>query len=142
MKIAMFTDAYYPSINGVTVSVHSYATELVKHGHTVCIVCLEYSEEQQRSAFFNEKESDEKSLFKIVRIPAITFGFITKEDRLARFDKWHRVKKAMKEFKPDVIHVNTEWVIGYFGAMYAIHYKVPFVFTSHIVWKVNTNGTL
>lgn len=135
MKIAMFTDAYYPRINGVTVSVHSYATELVKHGHTVCIVCLEYSEEQQRSAFFNEKESDEKSLFKIVRIPAITFGFITKEDRLARFDKWHRVKKAMKEFKPDVIHVNTEWVIGYFGAMYAVHYKVPFVFTFHTMWE-------
>ncbi len=135
MKIAMFTDAYYPRINGVTVSVHSYATELVKHGHTVCIVCLEYSEEQQRSAFFNEKESDEKSLFKIVRIPAITFGFITKEDRLARFDKWHRVKKAMKEFQPDVIHVNTEWVIGYFGAMYAVHYKVPFVFTFHTMWE-------
>ena len=43
MNIAMFTDAYYPRINGVTTSVHSYATELVKLGHKVCIVCLDYS---------------------------------------------------------------------------------------------------
>ena len=135
MKIAMFTDAYYPRINGVTVSVHSYATELVKFGHTVCIVCLEYSEEQQRSSFFDEKDSDEKSPFKIVRIPSWSFSAISKEDRVARFDKWRRVKKAMKEFQPDVIHINSEWVIGYFGALYALHYHVPFVFTFHTMWE-------
>ena len=135
MKIAMFTDAYYPRINGVTVSVHSYATELTKIGHEVCIVCLEYSEEQQKSAFFDEKSSDEKSPFKIVRIPSLAISFFSKEDRMARFDKWRRVKKAMKDFKPDVIHVNSEWVIGYFGAMYALHYKVPFVFTFHTLWE-------
>ncbi len=135
MKIAMFTDAYYPRINGVTVSVHSYATELSKLGHTVCVVCLEYSEEQQKSAFFNEKESDEKSPFKIVRIPSWSFSAISKEDRVAKFDKWHRVKKIMRDFKPDVIHINSEWVIGYFGAMYAVHDKIPFVFTFHTMWE-------
>ena len=135
MKVAMFTDAYYPRINGVTVSVHSYATELTKLGHEVCIVCLEYSEEQQRSAFFNEKESDEHSPFKIVRIPSWSFSAISKEDRVARFDKWRRVKKAMDSFRPDVIHVNSEWVIGYFGAMYARHRKVPLAFTFHTMWE-------
>lgn len=131
----MFTDAYYPRINGVTVSVHSYATELVKLGHTVCIVCLEYSEEQQRSSFFNEKDSDKKSPFKIVRIPSWSMSAISKEDRMARFDKWRRVRKAMHAFKPDVIHVNSEWVIGYFGALYALHYHIPFVFTFHTMWE-------
>ena len=29
-EIAMFTDAYYPRINGLTVSVHSFAEELSK----------------------------------------------------------------------------------------------------------------
>ena len=135
MKIAMFTDAYYPRINGVTVSVHSYASELTKLGHTVCVVCMEYSEEQQKSAFFDEKDSDEKSPFRIVRIPSWSAGVLSKEDRVARFDKWRRVKKAMKAFVPDVIHINSEWVIGYFGAMYAHHYKIPFVFTFHTMWE-------
>jgi len=42
MKIAMFTDAYYPRINGVAVSVKSYAEALTEQGHTVCIVCCDY----------------------------------------------------------------------------------------------------
>ena len=69
MKIAMFTDAYFPRINGVAVSVHSYAHELSRLGHHVCVVCLEYTEEQQKSTFFDEKTGDESLPFKIIRIP-------------------------------------------------------------------------
>ena len=134
MKIAMFTDAYYPRINGVTVSVHSYATELSKLGHEVEVVCLEYSEEQQKNSLFDEKSSDKNSPFKIVRIPSAPFLF-SKEDRMMRLDKWYRIKRAMDEFKPDVIHINSEWTIGYFGALYAHHRKVPFVYTFHTMWE-------
>lgn len=134
MKIAMFTDAYFPRINGVSVSVNSYASELTKLGHEVCVVCLEYSEEQQRSAFFDEKASDEKSPFKIVRIPSAAV-FFSKEDRIIRLDKWRRIKKSMDNFKPDVIHLNSEWSIGYFGAMYALHRKIPMAFTFHTMWE-------
>ncbi len=134
MKIAMFTDAYYPRINGVTVSVHSYATELSKLGHEVEVVCLEYSEEQQKNSLFDEKSSDKISPFKIVRIPSAPFLF-SKEDRMMRLDKWYRIKRAMDEFKPDVIHINSEWTIGYFGALYAHHRKVPFVYTFHTMWE-------
>lgn len=134
MKIAMFTDAYFPRINGVAVSVNSYAKELVKLGHTVCVVCLEYSEEQQKSAFFNEKESDKSSPFKIVRIPSS--GLIwSKEDRVARLDKWHFIKKEMDEFQPDTIHINSEWIVGYFGALYAHHRHIPYVYTFHTMWE-------
>src|SRR3989344_2212013 len=37
MKIAFFTDTYYPQINGVTVSIENYARSLRKRGHTVYI---------------------------------------------------------------------------------------------------------
>ncbi len=134
MKIAMFTDAYFPRINGVAISVKSYAQELTKLGHQVCVVCLEYSEEQQKSALFDSKSEDEKSPFKIIRVPS-TYLIFSKEDRAARFDKWTFVKKQMKLFKPDVIHINSEWVIGYFGAMFARNYHVPYVFTFHTLWE-------
>lgn len=134
MKIAMFTDAYFPRINGVAVSVNSYANELVRLGYEVCVVCLEYSEEQQKSAFFNEKASDESSPFKIIRIPSS--GLIwSKEDRVARLDKWHFIKKEMDEFKPDTIHINSEWMVGYFGALYARHRCIPYVYTFHTMWE-------
>lgn len=134
MKIAMFTDAYFPRINGVSVSVRSYAAELTKLGHEVEVVCLEYSEEQQRSALFDEKESDRGSPFKVVRIPSVRTIF-SREDRMARLDKWHRIRREMDRFRPDVIHINSEWSIGYFGAMYAHHRRIPFVFTFHTMWE-------
>lgn len=134
MKIAMFTDAYYPRINGVTVSVHSYATELSKIGHEVAVVCLEYTEEQQKNSLFDEKSNDKKSPFRIIRIPSAPLLF-SKEDRMIRFDKWYRIKRAMDEFEPDVIHINSEWTIGYFGALYAHHRHVPFVYTFHTMWE-------
>lgn len=130
----MFTDAYYPRINGVTVSVHSYATELSKIGHKVTVVCLEYTEEQQKNSLFDEKSNDKKSPFKIVRIPSAPLIF-SKEDRMIRLDKWYRIKKAMDDFNPDVIHINSEWTIGYFGALYAHHRHVPFVYTFHTMWE-------
>ncbi|MBQ0051539.1 MAG: glycosyltransferase [Treponema sp.] len=134
MKIAMFTDAYYPRINGVTVSVHSYATELTKLGHEVTVVCLEYTELQQKNSLFDEKSSDNRSPFKIVRIPSMPLIF-SKEDRMVRLDKWYRVKRAMKKFQPDVIHINSEGSVGYLGAIYAHHKHVPFVYTFHTMWE-------
>ena len=130
----MFTDAYFPRINGVAMSVHSYAQELTRLGHTVCVVCLEYSEEQQRNALFDEKSRDKSSPFQIVRVPS-TYIIWSKEDRLARLDKWHFINKQMDAFKPDVIHLNSEWMIGYYGALYARHRHVPYVFTFHTLWE-------
>lgn len=134
MNIAMFTDAYFPRINGVAISVKSYATELTKLGHKVCIVCLEYSAEQQKSALFDEENEDSKSPFLIIRIPST--GIIwSKEDRMVRIDKWHFLKNAMKTFKPDVIHINSEWTIGYLGALYSKKARLPIVFTFHTLWE-------
>ncbi|MCQ2240622.1 glycosyltransferase [Treponema sp.] len=133
MKIAMFTDAYFPRINGVTVSVHSFAEELTKLGHEIAIVCLEYTEEQQKSSFFDES-SDDALPFKIIRIPSSRVVF-SKEDRMGRLDKWHFVKKAMDAFKPDVVHINSEFVAGYFGSIYARHRRIPSVFTFHTLWE-------
>ena len=135
MKIAMFTDAYFPRINGVAVSVHSYAHELSRLGHHVCVVCLEYTEEQQKSTFFDEKTGDESLPFKIIRIPSTSLGKVSKEDRMVKLYKWNFVKKAMDEFKPDIIHINSEWTVGYFGAIYSRHRHIPFVFTFHTLWE-------
>jgi glycosyltransferase involved in cell wall biosynthesis len=41
----------------------------------------------------------------------------------------------MDSFKPDVIHINSEFVIGYFGLNYARHRKVPMVYTFHTLWE-------
>jgi hypothetical protein len=44
MTIAMFTDAYWPRINGVTVSIDTFSHALIRAGHTVVVVCSSYPE--------------------------------------------------------------------------------------------------
>lgn len=134
MKIAMFTDSYFPRINGISVSVHSYAEEFSKIGHEVCIVCLEYANGQQKSTFFDEMENDLKLPFKIIRVPSVTPVF-SKEDRMIRLDKWRMLKKNMDAFKPDIVHINGDWSIGYFGAIYCIRRHIQFVYTFHTLWE-------
>jgi 1,2-diacylglycerol 3-alpha-glucosyltransferase len=69
-----------------------------------------------------------------VRVPSVP-AFVTKEDRLAKFDKWYWVFKQVDIFKPDIIHINTEMVIAEFGFLYAKAHNLPTVYTFHTMWE-------
>jgi glycosyltransferase involved in cell wall biosynthesis len=130
MKIVMFTDAYWPRVNGVSVSVDSFSRSLVKAGHEVLIVCSSYPETNLNAAGNQKREDDPR----IVRVPSVP-AFISKEDRIAKFNKWRWVFKQVELFNPDIIHVNTEFVIAEFGFLYARSYNLPAVFTFHTMWE-------
>lgn len=131
----MFSDCYFPRVNGVVVSIYSYTQELIKRGHEVCIVSVEYPEEY---LFGNGIDSAggiiNNPKFSMVRVPSQAIIF-SKEDRLARLEQWFFVKKKMDEYKPDIIHINSEFIVGYFGAMYARHRRIPNIFTFHTMWE-------
>lgn len=135
MRIAMFSDCYFPRVNGVVVSVYSYTQELIKRGHNVCIISVEYPEEY---LFGNGIDAAGGIInnpnFKMIRVPSQSVIF-SKEDRLARVEQWFFVKKKMDEYKPDIIHINSEFIVGYFGAMYARHRRIPSIFTFHTMWE-------
>lgn len=136
MKIAMFTDAYYPRINGVSVSVKSYAEALTELGHEVCIVCCNYQNDNNDVAN-NNNPTDDK--IKIVRIPSLHI-FFSEEDRVARLSQWHLVKTEMKAFNPDIIHINSEFLVGYYGLTYGRLKYVPIVYTFHTLWEDYVEG--
>lgn len=133
----MFSDAYYPRINGVAISVKSYAEALTNLGHNICIVCCNYEkptkENNYNKFYYDDKVEDDKRI-KVLRLPALNVSF-SKEDKAARIDQWHTCKKEMDAFKPDIVHINSEFVIGYFGLNYARHRKVPMVYTFHTLWE-------
>jgi glycosyltransferase involved in cell wall biosynthesis len=70
----------------------------------------------------------------IIRVPSMPF-LISKEDRIAKFHKWFWVSKQIERFKPDIIHINTEFVIAEFGFQYAWLYTLPTVYTYHTLWE-------
>jgi glycosyltransferase involved in cell wall biosynthesis len=133
MKIAIFTDAYWPRINGVTVSVDSFSHALVKAGQKVLIVCPLYPKTDNNSVL-DKKDSAAENEPQIIKIPSVPV-FVSKEDRLGKFGKWFWVFKQVENFDPDIIHINTEMVIAEFGFLYAKIHNLPVIYTFHTMWE-------
>ncbi|MCL2809712.1 MAG: glycosyltransferase, partial [Treponema sp.] len=134
MKIAMFTDAYWPRVNGQTVSVDSFSRVLINEGHEVIIVCSSYPDDDITTNISLQKESEIANLIKIVKVPSLP-SLVSKEDRIAKFHKLNWVVKHVDEFLPDIIHIHSEIVIGEFGIWYARTHNLPVVYTRHTLWE-------
>jgi glycosyltransferase involved in cell wall biosynthesis len=132
MKIVMFTDAYWPRVNGVTVSVDTFSRSLIKAGHDVMIICVNYPDSESGEASIPEGKVS--NLLKIVRVPSMP-AIISKEDRVANFSKWFWVAKQIDVFRPDIIHINTEFTIAEFGFLYGKIYNLPILYTFHTMWE-------
>lgn len=136
MNIVMCTDAYWPRVNGVTVSVESFSRALIRAGHKVVVICSFYPDSQAIQRMSNpvmdKRDTDTDPV--VLRVPSYPLP-ISKEDRVAKFHKWFWVSKQLDVFKPDIIHVNSEFVIGEFGFYYGKINSIPIVYTFHTLWE-------
>lgn len=122
MNIALFTDTYLPDINGVATSTHILKNELVKHGHHVLIVTTILPHDSDYI--------DEDSF--ILRLP----GLDLKKLYGYRASNIFSIKgmREIKEFSPDLIHIQTEFGIGIFGKIAGEILNVPVCYTYHTMW--------
>ncbi|MDR2630619.1 MAG: glycosyltransferase [Spirochaetaceae bacterium] len=144
MKIVMFTDAYWPRVNGVTVSVDSFSHALLRAGHEVLIVCSFYPDAASVERIASESEHEHPNVYvpgerksgepEVIRVPSMPL-FLSKEDRLAKLHKWFWVSKQIDLFAPDILHINSEFVIAEFGFQYARRNNLPAVYTFHTLWE-------
>ncbi|MFC6689733.1 glycosyltransferase [Jhaorihella thermophila] len=114
LRIAMFTNTYLPSINGVAVSVNRLKTGLERQGHEVLLCAPSYDDQRPEAGVF--------------RIPIlISLGAAF---RLA--NPFHRQTwRTVREFQPDVVHLHHPYWLGSLGLRMARKLKVPSVFTYH-----------
>jgi 1,2-diacylglycerol 3-alpha-glucosyltransferase len=120
MRIAMYTDSFYPSINGVSTAIVNLALTLAKAGHTIFIQAPRY-----------EKETD-LSFFP----PQVQVHYVKSID--AQIYPDFRVGtglplslRTIRAFRPDIIHVHTPLSIGIEGTLIAKALKIPTVHTFH-----------
>lgn len=125
MRIVYFTDAYWPRINGVTVSVQTFADALKRRGHEVLIVCPEYP---KAAGITPEIE------YGIIRIPSVR-SFFSAEDRVSNPLAIQAVGRELDAFEPDIIHVQTEFSFGAMGRLYAKARGYPVISTCHTHWE-------
>ena len=131
MKVAFFTDAYFPRVNGVAVSVQTYARELCRLGHSACVVCANYDTTVKELRIEHDEKNPELLL---VRIPAVQ-EWISKEDPAIRIRFAKAVRNWLKEWNPDIIHINTEFFVALLGVRFAKRYRLPLVYTFHTLWE-------
>jgi glycosyltransferase involved in cell wall biosynthesis len=134
MKIALFTDAYWPRVNGVTVSVDSFAHALVRAGHQVIIVCPFYPDSTIERITTPDSEAGQEEKPIVIRVPSIRAPFL-KEDRMATYRGLFWLTRQLEAFRPDIVHINTEFIIADFGFIYAKLHNTPIVYTFHTMWE-------
>src|SRR3989344_8401772 len=120
MNIAIFTDSYSPQINGVVTQIKNMGKELKKRGHNVLIVAP--------SSNSRHGEEDENGV-KVIYLPSIALPTYP-DYRITHFTS-SRVKKELKEFNADIIHVQTPFSVGWLGVRYGKRYKIPVIGTYH-----------
>jgi len=117
MRIALFTECYRPIVNGVVVSVCTFAGELRKLGHKVQIVAPDYPG-------YSDTESD------VHRLPSVSLPTSPRYP-LALPYTGYRLRRLFREQPPDIIHVQHPFACGREGRRWARRLGCPLVFTYH-----------
>lgn len=131
MRIAIFSDHFYPEIGGIQDSVACLGRELNKRGHHLNFFVAKCSAKDFAKAKLPVKEIDLGANVKITRFFSLPVKSPTQQSRLVvpNFLRWLAVKK----FKPDIIHSHTFFGLGLEAIAAARILKVPLVGTNHWV---------
>jgi len=120
MNIGIFTDTYYPQINGVAVSSVMLEKELGKLGHKVYI-------------FTTSDPHMKIKLPRVFRLPSMPFIFLPSH-RVALIYPPKLLLK-LKTLNLDVVHTQTEFGVGHLGKIVSKFYKLPIVHTYHTMYE-------
>lgn len=120
MRVAIFTETYLPSINGVVTHVKTLKDGLQSLGHEVLIITADSNTKRH----IRSKD--------IMYCPAVKIKSIYNYD-IASPISVHRLQ-LIKKFNPDVIHIHNEFGIGISGAVIAAMLKKPLVYTLHTMY--------
>ncbi|CQR24849.1 glycosyltransferase [Streptococcus varani] len=117
MRIALFTDTYFPQVSGVATSIKTLKTELEKLGHIVFIFTT------------TDRDVDRYEDWDIIRLPSVPF-FAFKDRRVA-YAGFSDALKIARRYQLDIIHTHTEFSMGILGVEIANALNIPVVHTYH-----------
>lgn len=118
MKVALFTDTFKPQINGVSNTIERMTEFFTAHGIEYQIFLPRYT---------NEKNHDQ--FYYALSIPL----WFYKDCRIS-FPNLVKIYTVLKKFRPDIIHVITEYPMGWAGMILGKMLGIPVVssYTTHI----------
>lgn len=116
MRVGIVAESFLPNVNGVTNSVLRVLEHLKREGHDAIVIAPGARE-------FQDEVPDYLG-FEIVRVPTVMVPLI---DSLPIGVPTTTVTAALSQFKPDIIHLASPFVLGGAGAFAARQLGVPAV---------------
>ena len=115
MKIAIITETFLPSTDGIVTRLTSCIRYFLKEGHEVRIIAPDLGVYEFEGA-------------QIIGVPASTLPFY-RSKKFAMPSR--RVKSLLKEYNPDIVHVVNPAFLGLSGIYYARKLKYPLIASYH-----------
>jgi glycosyltransferase involved in cell wall biosynthesis len=123
MRIAIFSDSFYPDINGVANTVLESAQNLSDAGHSVLVCAPSSCTKEQLKNRFGEK-------FEVLKVPSMPF-FGYSDVRMAFPNGKAFFRFVKNKFRPDIIHSHTFFGVGWEAVAHAKLLKIPLIGTHH-----------
>jgi glycosyltransferase involved in cell wall biosynthesis len=132
MRIAIYSDNFYPELSGISDSLIALARELAGRGHFIHFFVPRYSNKDHTLSNLERGEIDLGPNVAITRFSSLYFGAGSGQGRLviplARLS-------ALRAFNPDVIHTQTFFGVGMEALIASRMLNIPLVGTNHTAIK-------
>jgi len=128
MKIAIFSDNFYPELSGIADSIILLSRELAKLGHEINFYAPKYSAKNYQSLNLANREIELGEKIKIKRFFSLPAPFVNNYSRVVIPINFPRL---FKDFKPDIIHTQLFFGVGLEALFAAKYNKLPIVGTNH-----------
>jgi 1,2-diacylglycerol 3-alpha-glucosyltransferase len=133
MRIALFSDNFYPEISGISDSIVVLGKELARRGHYVNFYAARYAKNDYIAAGVEPKEINLGDRTNIVRFASLSYATGTGQGRLVIPIGLRTLSIA--KFRPDIIHSQLFFGVGIEGLFAAHMLHKPIVGTNHTVLK-------
>lgn len=118
MRIAIFSEVYWPMVSGVGVTLRRLADALTSRGHIVRVYSPAYP--------LPEGEADRAEVHRSSSVPLFLYP-----DVHWAFPRYRSILQDVARFRPDIIHVATEFAMGVTGTKIARQLGVPVIASAH-----------
>lgn len=118
MRIAIFSEVYWPMVSGVSLTLQRTVEALESRGHLVRVYAPEYDLPVGVSDLPHVHRSPARRLF---LYPDVRWAF----------PRDNAVARDVARFRPDLIHVATEFAMGLTGVRLAREFELPIIASAH-----------
>jgi phosphatidylinositol alpha 1,6-mannosyltransferase len=118
MRVALFSEVYWPMVSGVGVTLLRLTKALQQRGHEVRVYSASYA--------LAKGQADRPEVHRSPSVPLFLYP-----DVQWAFPRLRDIVDDLGEFRPDVVHVATEFALGLAGLKAARQLKLPVVASAH-----------